>query len=82
MTVRKTYYPFEGDLSISDSSLAYVKILMVTRSGLQFNVIPYTSSFPPPDERTCLYNNSDGSIVFVINFNSNESINVIYETNP
>lgn len=81
MTTRKTYYPRPLASSITDPSLAYVKMLELDRSG---RVYSKTNLASLPDDTGLFYghNVSTGTIEFLIPFQPGESINVIYETNP
>lgn len=81
MTTHKTYYPTLGQSTITDAALAYVKVLEVDRSGVVYNLTDL-SVLPTDTGLFCGYNQSTGTIEFLIPFNTGESINVIYETNP
>lgn len=85
MTTRKTYYPIglpsTETTSITDSALAYVKILEVDREGVVYSLTDL-GSLPTDTGLFFGYNASLGRIQFLIPFQTGESINVIYETNP
>lgn len=81
MTLTKTYYPLAGLYQITDAALAYCKILMVARSGVEFNVdINYLNE---GGGNFCMYQPSTGTILFNDNqpFNQDESINIVYDPN-
>ena len=83
MTTRKTYYPLPGGIDILDAALAYVKVLEVDRSGVVYDIINSNNDVFL-NSRQVRYASAFGALVFndQIPFNENESINVIYETNP
>lgn len=87
MVVKKTYYPIglpaAENIGISDAALAYVQPLMVARSGVVFNLTD-NDGVLISGSPFYQYTPSTGTITFNPNipFESNESINVIYETNP
>lgn len=87
MTVKKTYYPLGlpavENSGITDAALAYVQPLMVSRSGVVFSLTE-NDALLISGSPFYQYTPSTGTITFNPNipFESNESINVIYETNP
>lgn len=87
MVIKKTYYPIGlpavENTGISDAALAYVQPLMVARSGVVFNLTDNDGVLISGNP-FYKYTPSTGTIQFNPNipFESNESINVIYETNP
>lgn len=87
MVVKKTYYPAGlpavENSAINDAALAYVQPLMVSRSGVVFSLTD-NDALLISGSPYYQYNPSIGSIIFNQNipFESNESINIIYETNP
>lgn len=78
MVKEKTYYPLSGFYEITDAALAYVDVLMVARSGVVYNETDI-STLPTDVGLFYGHNSATGSIQFLIPFESNESINVIYE---
>jgi hypothetical protein len=82
MTLSKTYYPLPTLYSITDANLAYCKMLLVARSGVEFNVD--TTGLNEGGGNYCLYTPSTGTITFYDQqpFLDNESINIVYDTNP
>ena len=82
MTLSVTYYPLIGQTSITDAQLAYIRPLLVARSGVEFNIDK--DFLNEGGGNFCLYTASTGTISFNENqpFNTGESINVVYGTNP
>lgn len=82
MTLRQTYYPLPNESSVVDASIAYVKMLFVARTGVEFNVLTSVNDISV-NTRQVHYNPSTGVLQFDPNipFNEQESINVIYDTN-
>lgn len=80
MILSVTYYPFTGQTSITDAQLAYIRPLLVARSGVEFNVD--TFALNEGGGNFCLYTASTGTITFNENqpFNPNESVNVVFKT--
>jgi hypothetical protein len=83
MTTKKTYYPAEGLTSIYDGSIAYTKMLMVAREGVLYDIIT-TNNDILLNSRQVRYSPGLAELSFNadIPFNLNESINIVYETNP
>lgn len=80
MTLRKTYYPQGYPIvngQITDPALAYVKILEVDRSGVVYAVRDL-NNVPTDTGLFCGYTPSTGTIEFLIPFQQDESINIIY----
>jgi len=84
MTVEKTFYPSPTLNQISDAAFAYTKVLMVAREGVNFDILVSNDDVPGLDTRQVLHQPAYGVIVFSggLPFNENESVNVVYETNP
>lgn len=83
MTTEKTYYPTAGLYQVIDASIAYIKPLMVTRSGMVYNLTTNMALVNSTDNFYS-YTLASGTLTFDINnpFNPNESVNIVYETNP
>lgn len=81
MTLSKTYYPFTGNFEITDATLAYSHILMVSRSGTVFSETDVDATLVSGSP-FYQYIPSAGTITFNPNipFLDNESINIVYET--
>jgi hypothetical protein len=82
MTLRETYYPIPGESSILDGAIAYVKMLFVARSGVEFDVLTSPNDIII-NTRQVHYNPSTGVLQFDANipFEEQESINIVYDTN-
>lgn len=82
MTLRQTYYPLPNESFVVDASIAYVKMLFVARTGVEFDVLTSVNDISV-NTRQVHYNPSTGVLQFDPNipFNEQESINVIYDTN-
>lgn len=82
MTIEQTYYPSPGLNQIYDATLAYVKVLMVARSGTVYDVLISNNDISI-NTRQVLYQPSFGALVFnsEIPFISGESVNIIYDPN-
>ena len=83
MTIEVTYYPLINQTEITDAQLAYIRPLLVARSGVvhsKTDIDALLVSGSPFYQ----YNASTGTISFNPNipFNTDESINVVYGTNP
>ena len=83
MTTRLTYYPTVDTSSIADAAIVYSKMLLVSREGVVYDVLTSINDIPITT-RQVLYNPGTGVLQFNENipFNSGESINIVYETNP
>ena len=81
MTTRKTFTTVPDALTIYDSAIAYTKMLMVSREGMTMDVVVSNDDITITN-RQALFQPGLGTIVFNNTFNPNETINVIYETNP
>lgn len=83
MTTEKTYYPTAGTNVVIDASIAYIKPLMVSRSGMVHNLTT-DSGLVNSDDNFYSYTSATGTLTFNVNypFNTDESVNIIYETNP
>lgn len=83
MTTKKTYYPSEGLTYIYDGSIAYTKVLMVAREGVLYDIIT-TNDDILLNSRQVRFSPGLAELAFNtdIPFNANESINIVYETNP
>jgi hypothetical protein len=81
MTFEKTYYPIQGENSISDSVLAYNNLLMVAREGVTYDIIVSNNDIAFTS-RQVLHQPAYGIIYFNsdVPFNPNESVNIVYET--
>lgn len=82
MTIEQTYYPSPGLNQIYDASIAYVKILMVARTG-QVHTETDIDATLVSGGLFYMYSPSEGSIIFNPNnpFLSGESVNIIYDPN-
>ncbi len=65
----KTYWPLPGSYTISDGSIAYVKLLKVKREGTSYDIIRAGT----PTNRQVLYTASSGSLTFSVAFNGDSS---------
>jgi len=81
MTTNKTYYTVFENNNVVDSSIAYTKMLMVCREGMTMDIIVSNDDITITN-RQVLFQPSFGILQFNTTFNQNETINVIYETNP
>jgi hypothetical protein len=83
MTLEKTYHPAEGLSSIYDASIAYTKMLMVAREGVLYDIIESNDDILITS-RQVRHSPTNGELAFDSNipFNLNESINIVYGTNP
>ena len=83
MVLSKTYYPLATLYSITDANIAYCKILMVARSGTVFSQTDVDATLVSGSP-FYQYTPSAGTITFNpdIPFLDNESINIVYDTNP
>lgn len=83
MVVKKTYYPLQGFTGVTDASIAYVKILMLSREG---NVMNRTSDNGVLISGGLWYQYYPSTGTIMLNpqqpINQGESINIVYETNP
>ena len=82
MTLRQTYHPFEGNTSYTDATLAYSKLLMLSREGVVYDIITSNNDILVTN-RQVLYQPSTGLLQFDTNipFNQGETINVVYDPN-
>lgn len=83
MTVEKTYYPTITTNYIFDSALAYTKLLMVAREGVTYDILVSNNDIAITN-RQVLHQPAYGAMYFTseIPFNENETVNIVYETNP
>lgn len=83
MTVEKTYYPTITTNYIFDSALAYTKLLMVAREGMTYDILVSNNDIAITN-RQVLHQPAYGAMYFPseIPFNENETVNIVYETNP
>ena len=83
MTVEKTYYPTITTNYIFDSALAYTKLLMVAREGVTYDILVSNNDIAITN-RQVLHQPAYGVMYFTseIPFNENETVNIVYETNP
>lgn len=82
MTLRQTYYPLAGLSNYTDATLAYSKLLMLSREGVVYDIITSNNDILVTN-RQVLYQPSTGLIQFDSNipFNQGESINIVYDPN-
>lgn len=83
MTVNKTFYPSPTLNEITDAAFAYTKVLMVAREGVTYDILVSNNDIAITS-RQVLHQPAYGVIYFSsdIPFNPNESVNIVYETNP
>ena len=83
MTTKKTYrpagLPSVESQSISDAAIAYVNMLMVSRSGTLLNQTD-NPALLNDGGLFYLYNPSYGMLTFGYPFNSGEDIEIVYKT--
>lgn len=79
--IRKTYYPAAGGYSITDSSLAYVTVLMATREMMVHHNTTINSPTDPLNLEYIHYP-SAGQLQFSVSrpFGVGEVVNVLIET--
>lgn len=85
MTKRKTYNTNTAttENTIVDTTLIYTKMLMVCREGVNYDIY-FSNLYHPLSSRQVRFAVSTGTIAFseLIPFNDNETIDIVYETNP
>ena len=83
MTVEKTYYPSPTLNEITDAAFAYTKVLMVAREGVTYDILVSNNDLAITS-RQVLHQPAYGAMYFTseIPFNENETVNIVYETNP
>lgn len=81
MTTENTYSTILGGNNILDASIAYTKMLMICREGLVMDIIVSNDDLVITN-RQALFQPAFGIIQFNTTFNQNETINIVYETNP
>lgn len=81
MTTKKTYYPLFGLIDITDANIAYVTMLMVSRSGVVYDVV-IDNDDVFINTRQVRYAPAFGSLNFneYIPFNQGEDIEIVYKT--
>jgi hypothetical protein len=79
MVYRKTYNATEGDVSITDSALAFVKILRVERTDKVYDIYTQDRFDLSTVSLGCVYTDYTGDIRFENSFNNGEKIKVVYE---
>lgn len=83
MLIKKTYNPVAGSFEITDSDLAYAKLLRVTRTGDNHNIIDY-ETLTWSDEVSnfeVAFGRSSGYMLFNHErpFETGEFVNVIFD---
>jgi len=83
MTVELTYYTTINTNFIYSASLAYTKVLMVAREGVTYDILVSNNDIAIGN-RQVLHQPAYGALFFSgdIPFNLNETVNIVYETNP
>ena len=79
MVYRKTYNATEGEITITDSALAFATILRVERTDKVYDVYTQDRFDLSTVSLGCVYTNYTGSLRFEIPFNNGEKIKVVYE---
>jgi hypothetical protein len=83
MVLRKTYYPqglpITESTQVYDASLLYIQPLMVSRSGMLFNLTD-NDALLQNGGLFYQYSPSLGMLTFGIPFNDGEDIEVVYKT--
>jgi len=83
MTVEKTFHPFAALNEITDAAFAYTKVLMVAREGVTYDILVSNNDIAIGN-RQVLHQPAYGVLLFNVDipFNQNETVNIVYETNP
>lgn len=81
MTIEKTFYPSATLNQITDAAFAYTKVLMVARDGVTYDIL-VNNSIISLTSRQVLHQPANGVLYFDFPFIQNESVNIVYETNP
>lgn len=81
MTIEKTFYPGATLNQITDSAFAYTKVLMVARDGVTYDIL-VNNNIISLTSRQVLHQPAYGILYFDFPFIQNESVNIVYETNP
>lgn len=82
MLIKKTYNPVAGSCEITDSDLAYTKLLRVTRTGDNHNIIDYeTLPSDTVNNFDVAFGRSTGYLLFnpARPFETGEFVNVIFD---
>ena len=79
MVKRKTYNATEGEITITDSDLAFATILRVERTDKVYDVYTLDRFDLSTVSLGCVYTDYTGSIRFENSFNNGEKIKVVYE---
>lgn len=83
MTTEITYHTIINTNYIYLAALAYTKVLMVAREGVTYDILVSNNDIAITN-RQVLHQPAYGVIFFNsdVPFNQNETVNIVYETNP